>query len=103
MTTSAQVLAGINVSINFEAGPAYNIPFTLDDATYGQLGGAGLLASNSSLVIDYTARTTNINIRRGRDILQDAYQAGQATVRILDPNGDFNPQNIDSPIGKILQ
>lgn len=98
MTTGAAILAGINVSINFEAGPAYIIPFTLDDPTFGQLNGAGTLASDSALIIDYTARTTNINIRRGRDVLQDAYQAGQATVRILDPDGDFNPQNIDSPI-----
>ena len=98
MTTSAEVLAGINVSINFENGPAYVIPFTLDDPVYGQLGGAGLLAGDSSLIVDYTNRCTNINIRRGRDILQDTYYAGQATVRILDPNGDFNPQNIDSPI-----
>lgn len=98
MTTSAEVLAGINVSINFEAGPAYVIPFTLDDPVYGQLGGLGLLAGDSSLIVDYTSRCTNINIRRGRDVLQDTYYAGQATVRILDPNGDFNPQNIDSPI-----
>lgn len=98
MTTSAEVLAGITVSINFEAGPAYVIPFTLDDPTYGKLGGAGTLASDSALIIDYTSRCTNISIRRGRDILQDSYNAGSATVRILDPNGDFNPQNIDSPI-----
>lgn len=98
MTTGAEVLSGINVSINFENGPAYVIPFTLDDPVYGQLGGAGLLAGDSSLIVDYTNRCTNISIRRGRDILQDTYYAGQATVRILDPNGDFNPQNIDSPI-----
>jgi hypothetical protein len=98
MTTGAEVLTGINVSINFENGPAFVIPFTLDDPVYGQLGGAGLLASDSSLTVDYTARCTNISIRRGRDVLQDAYYAGQATVRILDPDGDFNPQNIDSPI-----
>jgi hypothetical protein len=97
MTTSAEVLAGINVSINFEAGPAFVIPFTLDDPVFGRLD-YNELASDSALTIDYTARTTNINIRRGRDILQDAYNAGQATVRILDPDGDFNPQNIDSPI-----
>ena len=98
MTTAAEKLAGLNVSINFEAGPAYVIPFTLDDPVFGQLNGAGLLATDSALIIDYTARCTNINIRRGRDVLQDAYNAGQATVRILDPDGDFNPQNIDSPI-----
>lgn len=98
MTTAAEKLAGLNVSINFEAGPAYVIPFTLDDPVFGQLNGAGLLATDSALIIDYTSRCTNINIRRGRDVLQDAYNAGQATVRILDPDGDFNPQNIDSPI-----
>ena len=98
MTTAAEKLAGLNVSINFEAGPAYVIPFTLGDPVFGQLGGVGLLASDSALTVDYTARTTNINIRRGRDVLQDAYNAGQATVRILDPDGEFNPQNIDSPI-----
>jgi len=97
MTTAAEKLAGLNVSIDFEAGPQVVIPFTLNDPTYGVLD-FGKLASDSSLVINYTARTTNINIRRGRDVLQDAYNAGQATVRILDPDGDFNPQNIDSPI-----
>jgi hypothetical protein len=97
MTTAAEKLAGLNVSIDFEAGPKFVIPFTLDDPTYGALD-FGTLASDSALTVNYTARTTNINIRRGRDILQDAYNAGQATVRILDPDGDFNPQNIDSPI-----
>lgn len=97
MTSAAERLAGINVSINFEAGPAFVIPFTLDDPVFGRLD-FNELASDSALTIDYTARTTNINIRRGRDVLQDAYNAGQATVRILDPDGEFNPQNIDSPI-----
>ena len=97
MTTGAAILAGINVSINFENGPAFVIPFTLDDPVFGRLD-FNELASDSALTVDYTARCTNINIRRGRDVLQDAYNTGQATVRILDPNGEFNPQNIDSPI-----
>jgi hypothetical protein len=94
MTTPSQRLAGLLVQINFNDG--FQIPFTLDDSRYGLLD-SGILAG-SAPIVDYTARTTNINIRRGRDVLQDGYNAGQATIRILDPNGDFNPQNIDSPI-----
>ena len=94
MTTPSQRLAGLLVQINFE--DEISIPFTLNDGRFGALG-TGILGG-SAPIVDYTSRTTNINIRRGRDVLQDGYNAGQATVRILDPDGDFNPQNIDSPI-----
>ena len=94
MTTPSQRLAGLLVQINFE--DAISIPFTLDDSRFGLLDTGTL--GGSDPVVDYTARTTNINIRRGRDVIQDGYNAGQATIRILDPDGDFNPQNIDSPI-----
>ena len=94
--------ATLTVSINFANGPAYGIPLTLDDPAKGILG-TNVLADNASLVIDYSTSTTNIAIRRGRNLLQDTYDAGQATVRILDPNGDFNPQNTSSPIYGYLQ
>lgn len=94
--------ATITVSINFANGPTYGIPFTLDDDVKGLLG-TGILADNAALVIDYSTRTTDIAIRRGRNLLQDTYEAGQATVKILDPNGDFNPQNTASPIYGYLQ
>lgn len=94
--------ATLTVSINFANGPAYGIPLTLDDPVKGILG-TNVLADNASLVIDYSSRTTNIAIRRGRNLLQDTYDAGQATVKILDPDGDFNPQNTASPIYGYLQ
>ena len=94
--------ATLSVSINFANGPGYGIPFTLDDPAKGILG-TNVLADNAALVIDYSTSTTNIAIRRGRNLLQDTYDAGQATVRILDPNGDFNPQNTSSPIYGYLQ
>jgi hypothetical protein len=34
---------------------------------------------------------------RGRNIMRDTYEAGTATVRVLDPNSYFNPQNTSSP------
>ena len=94
--------ATLTVSINFANGPAYGIPLTLDDPAKGILG-TNVLADNASLVIDYSTSTTNIAIRRGRNLLQDTYDAGQATVRILDPEGNFNPQNTASPIYGYLQ
>lgn len=95
--------ATLNVSINFANGPGYGIPFVLDDAVNGILDQNVLSDGSTSLIIDYSARTTDIAIRRGRNLLQDTYDAGQATVKILDPNGDFNPQNTSSPIYGYLQ
>lgn len=91
--------ATIKVVINFSDGPGYGYPFILNDPAAGVLG-SGTLASSatSGLIVDYSAQTTQIAIRRGRDLLTDTYNAGTSTVRILDPDGDFNPQNTSSPI-----
>jgi hypothetical protein len=94
--------ATINVSINFTNGPSYGIPLTLNDPVDGILN-QNVLAESAALIIDYSNRSTNIAIRRGRNLLQDTYDAGQATVKILDPDGDFNPQNNLSPIYGYLQ
>jgi hypothetical protein len=96
--------ATIGVTINFSDGPGYGYPFILDDPAAGVLG-SGTLASTSTagLIIDYSAQTTQIAIRRGRDLMTDTYNTGTATVRILDPNGDFNPQNTSSPIYGFLK
>lgn len=91
--------ATIGVTINFSDGPTYGYPFTIGDPVKGILGVSELAGSNTSaLIIDYSAQTTQVAIRRGRDLMTDTYNAGSATVRILDPNGDFNPQNTSSPI-----
>jgi hypothetical protein len=29
--------------------------------------------------------------------MRDTYESGSATIRVLDPNSDFNPQNVNSP------
>jgi len=97
MTSTAEKLAGLQVLIDFDEGLEFRTPFILNDLGYGQLN-IGKLGSVTSLTLDYASRTTGISIRRGRDVLQDDYNAGSATVRILDPDGQFNPQNIDSPI-----
>jgi hypothetical protein len=91
--------ATIGVTINFSDGPTYGYPFTIGSSLYGILGVNELAGSSSSTLIqDFSSQTTQIAIRRGRDLFTDIYNGGMATVKILDPNGDFNPQNTASPI-----
>ncbi len=91
--------ATLNVSLNFSSGATFGIGFTLGDPVHGVLG-IGILSDSSApaLVIDVTDVTRSINIKRGRNILQDTYEAGSATVRIYDPTGRFNPQNTSSDL-----
>jgi hypothetical protein len=95
--------ATLNVSINFSNGPQFGNPFTLDDPIYGKLGGVGVLADNASFILDVSDSTVKIDTRRGRNINQDLYEAGTAVVRVLDPNGIFDPQNTSSPIYGLMQ
>ncbi len=90
--------ATLNVSLNFASGAIFANSFTLDDPVFGVLG-TGALSDSSTpdLVVDLTAQTRQISIRRGRNINRDIYEAGTCTVRIYDVNSDFNPQNVSSP------
>lgn len=47
--------------------------------------------------VDVTSDVLRISTSRGRNIIQDLYEVGKATVVVLDPNGNFNPQNTSSP------
>jgi hypothetical protein len=91
--------ATLNVSLNFSSGATFGNSFTLGDPVNGRLG-FGLLSDSSApaLVIDVTDVTRSIQIKRGRNILRDTYEAGSATVRIYDQTGRFNPQNTSSDL-----
>jgi len=90
--------ATLNVSLNFQSGAIFGNPFIIGDPVSGVLG-VGILADSSTpaLIADLTDQTRQITIRRGRNVTRDTYEAGNATVRIFDPNSDFNPQNTASP------
>jgi hypothetical protein len=90
--------ATLNVSLDFSSGATFGIGFTLDDAVFGLLD-TGILAESGTpaLIADLTSVTRAINIRRGRNLTRDTYEAGVATVKIFDPNSYFNPQNTSSP------
>jgi hypothetical protein len=91
----------LTVSFDFTSGPSFDPPFLIGISQLG-LGvmGAG---GTSSQVVDLTSQTLNISIRRGRDLTQDKFNPGTATVRVIDPNGDWNPQNPASPYFGLLQ
>lgn len=94
MTLPAQ----ISVSFDFTSGATFGYPFTIGDPVYGLLG-TGTLASTTTPepTVDLTPDVYSISIRRGRNIMRDTYEAGQATIRVLDPLSFFNPQNTSSP------
>ena len=90
--------ANIAVTFDFSSGPTFGYPFTIGDAKYGVLG-TGTLASSTvpEPTVDLTPDVTSISIKRARNIVQDTYEVGTATIRVNDPNSYFNPQNTLSP------
>lgn len=90
--------AQIAVSFDFSSGATFGYPFTIGDAKYGVLGVSQLAGSTvPTPIVDLTPDVRNITINRGRNIQSDTYISGDAVVRVLDPNGDWNPQNPLSP------
>jgi hypothetical protein len=94
MTLPAQIA----VSFDFTSGATFGYPFTIGDPKYGKLG-VGTLASTTTPepTVDLTPDVRQISIKRGRNIMRDTFEAGSATVRVIDPDGSFNPQNVNSP------
>jgi hypothetical protein len=84
----------INVIINFSTGAGFGNPFILDQS---KLGSLDVLADTTSLIVDISNQVDSIATSRGRQINTEQFNTGTASVRILDQNGDFNPQNPSSP------
>ena len=89
--------AQISVSFDFTSGATFGYPFTIGDTKYGVLGTGTLAATTTpEPTVDLTPDVRSISIKRGRNIMRDTYEAGTCTVRVLDPNSYFNPQNTSS-------
>lgn len=88
--------AQITVSFDFSSGAVFGFPLTLGDNKYGILGTATLGSDTINKVVDLTPDVRQISIRRGRNIMRDQYESGTATVRVIDPDGSWNPQNLNS-------
>ncbi len=83
----------INVTINFSTG-ASNAQAMLFDI--GHLD-TNVFADSAGLVVDVSNQVDKLSTKRGRDAQADQFQTGQLSLRIVDQNGDFNPQNTTSP------
>jgi len=94
MTLPAQIA----VTFDFSSGATFGTGFVIGSPDNGVIG-VNSFGSNDVVIptVDLTPDVYSISIRRGRNILKDTYDAGTAIVRVLDPNGNFNPQNPSSP------
>jgi hypothetical protein len=81
------------VKINLTGGASFGEPFVLNTS---QLDFA-VLAEPDTEIVDVSNIVAAIDTRKERNLFQDKYQSGTATVRITDENGDWNPQNTSSP------
>jgi hypothetical protein len=64
--------------------------------------GTNILADAASVIVDVSNVVDSIETKRGRNPQADQFQTGTLTMRIVDQNGDFNPQNPSSPYYNLL-
>ena len=83
----------INVIINFSTGAGFGNPFIIDQGILG----IDVLGDASGPIVDVSNVVDSIVTNRGRQISTEQFNTGSSTIRILDQNGDFNPQNPASP------
>ena len=88
----------LNAFINFGTGPSFAQAFIIGQGILG----TNILADNAALIVDVSNQVDGINTRRGRNAEADQFQTGTCTMRIVDQNGDFNPQNTASPYFGLL-
>ena len=88
----------INAVINFSTGPSFAQALILDSGILG----TNVLADSAAVIVDVSDVVDSVSIKRGRNAQADEFQTGTMTLRIVDQNGDFNPQNPNSPYYTLL-
>lgn len=90
------------VVLRLGPGASFGNVLVLGDPLEGILG-VGQLGTSTAEIVDITNQTVEISTSRGRDRVFEHYTPGQATIRFVDQNGDFDPSNPSSPyVGQIL-
>jgi hypothetical protein len=64
--------------------------------------GTNVLADSTVVIVDVSDVVDGITTTRGRNAQADLFQTGTLTLRIVDQNGDFNPQNATGPYYGLL-
>lgn len=88
----------INAVINFSSGPSFGPAMVLGEGILG----TNVLADANTLIVDVSNQVDGVTTIRGRNAQADVFQTGTLTLRIVDQNGDFNPQNPDGPYFGLL-
>ena len=88
----------INAIINFSTGPSFAQAMIIDQGILG----TNVLADSAAIIVDVSNQVNRIETNRGRTALSDQFQTGALTLRIVDQNGDFNPQNVTGPYYNLL-
>ena len=88
----------INAIINFSTGPAFAQAFIIDQGILG----TNVLADAAAVIVDVSNQVNMVQTRRGRNAISDQFSTGNLTLRIVDQNGDFNPQNPSGPYFELL-
>ena len=88
----------INAIINFSTGPSFAQAMIIDQGILG----TNVLADAAAVIVDVSNQVNRIETNRGRTALSDQFQTGALTLRIVDQNGDFNPQNVTGPYAGLL-
>ena len=88
----------INCIINFSSGASFGQAMIIGSGVLG----VNVLADSATITADVSNQVQAVSIQRGRNANADQFQAGTASVRIADINGDFNPENLSSPYAGLL-
>ena len=92
----------VGVTFDFSSSPVFGYSFTIGDPAHGILG-TNVLADAASNVVDISSQVTAISIKGGYNLTTDQFEATTCTLRVYDPLGYWNPQNVSSPYyGKII-
>ena len=91
-------LPTINAVINFSTGPSFAQAMILGEGILG----TNILADSTAVIVDVSNVVDSIETKRGRNPQADRFQTGTLTLRIVDQNGDFNPQNPSSTFFGLL-
>ena len=88
----------VNATINFSTGPSFAQALLLDQGILD----TNILADAVAVIVDVSDQIKYITTNRGRQAEADQFQTGTLSLRIVDQNGDFNPQNPTGPYYGLL-
>ena len=88
----------INCIINFSSGASFGQAMIIGSGVLG----VNVLADSATVTADVSNQVQAVSIQRGRNANADQFQAGTASIRIADIDGDFNPENLSSPYAGLL-